>query len=371
MDEQDLERMLRDGLEARAADADVSPPVVARARAAVGRRRRTRWTVGVAAAAAVVVAGGVAVAAVQGEDPPPGRDREVADTGEVPQDWRTEHWGDLAVDVPAGWGYGGAPVDGSACYPEAAVGPDGAHVDEPTLGWVGRPVALTDVCAAYPWIEDSPQEEPAAPYVWLGAEVETGTVRYADGFVQETVATHGTTLTVGSDDAALRQRILDSARGGETCLSEIAVGGDISHDPATDPRARAAGVNVCAYRADDVGSGTATLTYAARLGRSAARAYLRALEGGKERDACPTVDYVETDWVVLEIVDADGGVLRQDVVHLACPGIEVGVPSLLGDTRIPLTEPMITPWAVGGIPAVVHSDGTEPWGYEYFIGPQG
>ena len=87
-------------------------------------------------------------------------------------EWRTEYWRGVAVDVPADWGYGGAPVESAgeivACYPEAMVGADGGRVRQSgDQGWVGRPIVVTDVCALYPWLENSPEEEPAAPYVWL------------------------------------------------------------------------------------------------------------------------------------------------------------------------------------------------------------
>ena len=63
MDEREVEQVLRDGLEARARDADVTAPVVARARAEVAQRRRNRvGAVSAAAAAVVLVVGGIAVA---------------------------------------------------------------------------------------------------------------------------------------------------------------------------------------------------------------------------------------------------------------------------------------------------------------------
>ncbi|XBB68432.1 hypothetical protein ABFU82_03730 [Nocardioides sp. WV_118_6] len=130
--------------------------------------------------------------------------------------WRTETWAGLSVDVPADWTYGGAPMrlgggERGVC-PPAVMGPD-----DGATGWVGRPVLLSDVCAFYPWIPGSRELTSTTPFVWLGAAVRPGVVRYEGGLVQQTIATEGTTLTVGSADAGLRRRILASARPAELC----------------------------------------------------------------------------------------------------------------------------------------------------------
>ena len=195
-------------------------------------------------------------------------------------EWRTEYWADMKVDVPADWGYGGAPMasggDVVSCFPEQMLEADGQRV--PTnqmpgqVGYVGRPIAMTDVCVPYP---DNRPDLPHVPYVWLGADVEVGTVDLGDGFVQETVEVNGSTLTVASTDAALRERILDSAGGGEMCLSEIETGGSIEHDGPLAAELEPTSMTVCAYRSDD---GTdprapATLAYAGRVGRAATDEY--------------------------------------------------------------------------------------------------
>ncbi len=116
----------------------------------------------------------------------------------APDGWRTEQWHDLAVDVPAHWGYGAAPMrlvdDTNICG------------DLPDGPYVGRPVHGPDMC----WAGDR-LPGASAPYVWLGADVEPGTVALGNGTVQETVEVAGTTLTVAADDP-LRRRILASAR---------------------------------------------------------------------------------------------------------------------------------------------------------------
>ena len=66
MDENELEQTLRAGLERRSTEVDVTAPVVDRARAEVGRRRRSRFGAVGAAAAVVLVVGGIAVATESG-----------------------------------------------------------------------------------------------------------------------------------------------------------------------------------------------------------------------------------------------------------------------------------------------------------------
>ncbi len=39
--------------------------------------------------------------------------------------------------------------------------------------------------------------------------------------MQQTVEVNGSRLTVATDDKPLRERILASARGGETCMSDV------------------------------------------------------------------------------------------------------------------------------------------------------
>jgi hypothetical protein len=369
MDEREIERVLRDGLEAKAADADVTVPVVARARAEVSRRRRTRWGVGVAAAAAVVlVVGGVAVATGGGDNEtkePASVTSPTATDGVRPADlmtWRTEYWGGLAVDVPADWGYGGAPLrsggEAVACFPEAAIGPDGSRLRRPgEQGWVGRPIAMTDVCAGYPWIERSPLEEPTAPYVWLGAAVEPGTVEYENGYVQETVEVAGTTVTVGSDDVGLREEILGSARAGHLCSPTLDAIPSPRTGAASDRRGGLVRAAICAYRRD--GASDYQLSYAAELDRVAAEeAFAAAERAPVARVDC---DYDPFEFVLLDATYNDefpNDVLdRTAVYEMGCGG-SIALDD--GPLR-ELTAEAVEPWSNNGIPAVLYS----------FIGPQG
>lgn len=351
MDEREIEQVLRTGLERHAAEADVTAPVAARVRTEVGRRRRTRWGSVAAAAAVVLVAGGVAVATQGGprdsKEPPVVSDPTADDAPPVDGDRRTEYWQGIAVDVPADWGYGGAPAESGgevvACFPEAYVGPDGSHLSRPgERGWVGRPITMTDVCARYPWIENSPQEEPTQPYVWLGAAVEPGVVEYANGYVQETVEVDGVPVTVASDDAGLREEILGSARPSDLCPAQLESIPEPGYDEDGDGDGRE--LTACAYRR---GASSFNLVY-----------------GEQVRTDTPYDDIVDTSPVLTyncaEDRDEEFVVLTTDrgsyVVDFTCPLL------LSPDGRSHgVDADTVDPWARSGIRAAL----------AYFIGPQG
>lgn len=380
MDDSRLEELMRAGLRSRAGDADTSAPVLTRALAARrGGRVRGVAVVGLVAAsvAAVVVTGSVLGERGPGGQVPPADESGLA--SEAPGDggWRTEYWADLQVDVPADWAYGGAPMgegaDRYACFAEAMVSASGGRLaGKSPLPYVGRPIALTDVCQAYPFIGPD-AGTPDAPYVWLGAAVEPGTEDLGDGWVQQTVDVNGSTLTVATDDESLRKRILGSARGGETCFSELDVQEPIPGEDVAGGPGAATSLQVCTYRRWDESATTAGLTYAATLGESATSRYVEAIaDGGSPRDQCPTVDLVEDEWVLLELRDAAGRLVGRHVVHFVCPGIDPSAEGLSGVRTVELSPEMVRPWAVGGVPAVVYGpSGGKGAMLDAFIGLQG
>jgi hypothetical protein len=369
LDDAGLEQAMRDGLERRAQRADTAVPVADRARTDVRRRRAGRVTAGLAAAA-VVVAGLITVALDRDDraEPGPGGPPVASDTvSPIDGVWRTEYWHDLQVDVPDDWGWGGAP-------PACGVGPSVSSGGQPIasdsgIPYVGRPISSTDMCVGAP----SP---PTASYVWFGAERDVGVVDLGAGYVEETVEVDGSVLTVASDDEALRERILSSATGGETCLSELeTLDGSFPDVVPGDVKRQADVLNVCVYQSRDGNPvGPKELVYATALDLGGLHAYLAALEGGAEpRSQCPGAAYVEREWVVLEIGTADGQVFRRDVVHLVCPGIDIDVTGLRVGKTVPLTPALVDPWAVEGIGAVVHGPTSGDFATfgDYFIGPQG
>jgi hypothetical protein len=380
-DQAELERLIRAGLERHAAEVDTSVPVASRARAAARRRRSARVAVGSVCAVSVIAVAAVALDLVDGldrsEGPAVGTPTE--GSGHV-SEWRTEYWRDMQVDVPAGWGFGGAPMsmpeDGSgaralACGAVAIVSADGEKLgrEDPAMPYVGRPIAQTDVCAAYPWIGPN-SGPPMAPYVWLGAAVEPGTVELGDGYVEETVEVNGSRLTVATQDANLRRQILESADGAETCLPEMEENTPLA-DPMDPTAASDARMTVCVYRSSGEDE-SIPLVYATRVGSQAVAAYLAAVASAAPAEDCSTSNGSESEWAVLEINRDDEAPLRHVVHFGGCPGIATAAGTLTTSPTVTLTPELVRPWAVQGIPAVLYGPtGGKGAMLESFIGPQG
>jgi hypothetical protein len=372
MNDEQLQVLVRASLDARAREVDTSPAVVSRV-VPSHRPRRGAW---VAAGAALAVAATVAAVAVLGDQAresdgaPPAAGPD--DPAPVPATWRDESWGGLTVSVPPDWGYGGAPMaDGTACWPSAMRSADGV-VNRNELGpYVGRPIAMTDVCVGD--VDEGPLADPTAPNVWLGAGVDPGTVDLGDGWVRETVIAYGTTLSVTSHDVALREQILASARPTELCPAELA---GVPEPAQTDSVEGAAGLSpsrltVCAYRREDAGQ--VRLSYAAERDDVAAETWLEIVRGRHDRLRCASSED-GFEWVVLRFEGkGDFGpedVFQEMVLHLGgagCPRLQVD-----SGTALVLTAPMVRPWATGGVPAVVYGPNAGKGAMiESFIGPLG
>lgn len=347
MRDEDLETLVRDALAGRADDADVTAPVLARARRVAAARRRTRWAVGAAAAAVVAVVGGVAVVTAGGDrggEPRPAESDTTAPVG--PEEWRAESYGGVTVRVPADWGYGGAPI----------VDAEGAGICGPGAapGYVGRPILMSDACTGYPELW-----EPRTPYVWLGADIDPGVLRLADGYVQETVrAPSGTTVTVGSDDPSLRSAVLASITTSE-CAGRLRRG-DLLPPPETS--GEPVTMRACAYAMPPPATRSRDAILAAEVRDLEVADYLAATDGRVPVDRCPTLDRFLSEWIVLELLDDEGRVVRRDLVDLTseCGGI---VP----DARRAAAAPTIT-WDDTGTPwdtPVMHAV------LRHYIGPQG
>lgn len=390
----ELETLMRRGLAANAERVDVTD-----AGRLVDRTQRIAsrgWRIPLLAAAAVValVSGGLVVghwlSTDDGLDPAADQasaqasDR-VTDPPVLPKGWRTEYWRTIAVDVPADWGYGGAPylVTGepdslAACAPSAMVRADGtrdwAQQGPGADGYVGRPIMLTDACQGYQVEADF---TPPGPYLWFDADIDEGTVRFDGGFVQQTMTVDGVKVTVGSADGRLREQILDSARGETLCASTVdAAAEQWLASEAADGEITS--MRACAYRVDRSRPGTVTepqLSTAVQVEGAATERYLGALRGREvPRDQCPRLDVDESEWVVLELLDDTGAVQRRDVIHLAgsCAGVDVGARGLANLSTSKLTPSMVRPWAVASIPATVYGpSGGKGALLESFIGTQG
>ena len=248
----------------------------------------------------------------------------------LPSQWRTEYWHGISVDVPSEWAFGGAPMgiggDTAACWAGAMVSASGARVgdgDERSTPYVGRPIALTDVCQEFPFIGPD-ADPPAVPSVWLGADVETGSDDLGDGWVRETVEDSGTTVTVTSDDPRLRQRILGSLSGVRLCASGLP-GPTRVRDALIEGYGRPVSLTVCVYRRDE--DGRLDLAYGTKLGRRQAREFeAAALHASEHTMDCG--DEPPDEWVTLQMTGTDypgapvgvGG--TQDMV-MGCGVVEI------------------------------------------------
>lgn len=359
MDDRELERMMKEGLEQRAATVDESAAGEILTSARAGSARRSWRNTAVIGLAAASVAGVAFATLVLDDDEIRSGGRGGPASGQpatgVPvTDWRTEYWHDVKVDVPADWGWGGAPMpdivdpeSGSNgepidCGAMAYIGPKGQRFlnGDSAVPYVGRPLMMTDACRG--GLEPGQWWPPTAPYVWLGAPVEPGTVEFGNGYVMETIEVNGSTVSVATKDASLRQQILATADGGETCMSEY----DGAPTIQAVPREGVPDVNamtVCAYTERD---GHAELTYVTHVADEMTKVFTSAVRRAPVVDCQPGKAH---EWVLLT-VEGSGGIRQDHLVELGeCSGIRL----IPGGDLVELTDETVAPWAVDGIPAYV------------------
>lgn len=377
MNDDELDRIMREGLERRAASADTgrAAELVATALRAASPRR-TPAVIALAAAAVAVVALGTSVLVQRddaGRDVRPGGDptsdgpTDGPTDGSVPGpgEWRLEQWRGIQVKVPADWGWGGAPQpdfveEGQPpndrfldCGADAYLAADGTPFlnGDDHRAYVGRPVMQTDACNSF---DRGDWQPPSAPYVWLGVEIEPGTVEFGNGYVMETRVVEGATVSVATKDAGLRAWILDSAG---PAAGDCAVALERPAGTAFDEGlAHVTGMSVCVYRRP--GDGPAELVQATSVGAGPAGRFREALLATDAASCATERDPFQREpfqWVQLQVHgadaagDLDASVTETYVVHLGeCSGI-TGAPQ--GVAR--LRETTVAPWAVGGVPAYI------------------
>lgn len=336
-DDTTLERLMREGLHARADQLDLSVPEVGRGRRPSPWGRPTVWLAG-AAAAAVAIGTPFAWQALTNDSTPA---PPVLTAPQVPSDWRAESYGGIQVKVPPTWALGAGPM--------AEDFPDQSAVwcaDLPAGPYVGRPVFASDVCMGF---DPDRQDPPRDDSVWFDAPVPVG-VRTVGDHTQVTRELGGVTVTVTTRDPALGEQILASAEaldvdanGCQTHLEGL---------PFADTTAAAASVPLAVCLYDVAPDLSTTLIWSGNAGADAAAAYADAVTAargtGDEVAACKRAP--EGEWVALGMASGDG--LRWDVVDFACGKII----SPGGDVR--LSRATVEPWA---------SDGTRA----YVVGPHG
>ena len=182
--------------------------------------------------------------------------------------WRWESYNGVEVQVPNSWGYSSYPWN--PCFQKRR---------KPS---VARPGLLPAVyCTA-----KVPQAEFRSNYLEFDSFQGEGKERLDHGWARETKIIAGVRITVGTNDAALRWRILGTARRSG---SVDALGCPIEHPvpapadgpigPGLDPAASVESVSVCSFSIQDgwVGLAPGKLIASSRLEGAPARAVVDAV----------------------------------------------------------------------------------------------
>ncbi len=387
----DLEAIMRAGLQGKAEEVENHGGYAARARAGARTRRRTRIGLVAAATAAVIVAGvvatdlvddpGVEKAPVAGPTNTGQNSTDPTSDPQVPANWRVESYRGVQLRVPPDWGWGGAPrrdYDGNGVIfcgqgAHAYPGADGeTRFDEQSARpYVGRAdYTLSDLCTSYKgadsgayWPDESgdwPVDGPSYPWVWFGASVDVGAVELSNEFVQRTVEVAGVRVTVGDDDADELALILASlepvavdANGCDTAtrpISQLPPAGIVGFPEAFRiDFGEVESASVCAYRREDSGPDV-FLGYSTTISAAAARDIVDTLEQGPfGHDRCAVPDGTIADLVQLRFHSETADVDVQ--VRLGCVGYftEQGI--------VEVTRANAMPWIVDAIGLYV-SDGS-------------
>ncbi len=272
-------------------------------------------------------------------------------TVHAPADWRYESYDGVQVQVPATWGFGGAPLHADFLHGrlascganQAAVlsSADTATYVTSATPFVGRPSKLNDACV--PWGSDG--STPTGTAVWFGSPLPVGVqerrARARRDADDRRPAPHGLRRGVGAttpdprhrgDRGRRRERLPHACRPGADrgpglVVADLAVGlcllAGHRHDHADVVRPPLVAVGAGVRRRAAAGR---------RRGRRRAG------------DAGPACTSVPTGrWVALGL-HGDSGT-RWDVVDLRCGAIERP-----GGT-VPLTPATVRDWARDGVTA--------------------
>jgi hypothetical protein len=164
--------------------------------------------------------------------------------------------------------------------------------------------------------------------------------------VRETIEVGDTSVSVATDDTALRQSILGSAhRITGACEPRL-------DNPPTPGGTTAAdfvpySMTVCAYAPSSTGLDY-DLLYEQELSMGPAKGLVAAVDQARPMGASSCFSASGGEWALLRLRGA-GGSFRDYVVDMSCPSIvdPSGTQHVLGGEAV-------TQWAVGGINAVLH-----------------
>ena len=278
--------------------------------ASAARRRRRRINASIAAI--VVLAVGVPVAVVAtvggGGDTLPAADQ-------TDPAWRWESYQGVQVRVPSDWGYGVPHRAWCAAPPEG-------ETWRVRPGAVGRPGAVATIgCPS-----EYPPVHKRENWLTFTSGGQAGERRFDGGWVEETRRVNGASVTVFTNDDALRAAILGSA---EPIVGTDRHGCPSDHPVAADPdgyrpdlaqgglppAGAVESVSVCRYAVD---SGAALpLLSSGRIAGAAAKELVDAIRSAPEGEG-PDVEEAGsandgTEIVVLRVGTADG--VREVVVR--------------------------------------------------------
>ncbi|MGC4940095.1 hypothetical protein [Kribbella sp. DT2] len=229
------ETMVTQSLETHAGEAPTDEALLGTVHRRLRRRRRART-------AGVAVLAGAAVAVVATGIHSLTRPDAPGPTATSAQGWHWESFANVEVQVPDAWKEIGSSHH-TTCVDSKA----------PSSGWVGRPTMLPvflNACGEVPALANR------VPYLRFDFNAKPGVTQYEAGWTREIRAVGALQVEVFGTDAAVRARVLDSAR---TIDGVDSRGCAPSHPAATDAGARPTGeglaavgaaesIRICAYR---------------------------------------------------------------------------------------------------------------------------
>jgi hypothetical protein len=291
-------------LHTRATEAPSMDGLTEKAVAIAARRRRRRIHASIAAIVVLVVAIPVAIVATVDKSTPAARQVENPD-------WRWESYQGAQVKVPPDWGYG---VAGSSW----CAGRSEGETWKMRPGAVGRPGPMVAILCP----TEYPPVDKRENWLTLGSGKKAGARAIDHGWVEETRVVNGVSVTVFSNDGALRTTILDSAEpitgnDHDGCPSDHPV----AHDPrgyrpttgGLRPADEVRSISVCRYAL----AAATPLLSSGRVQGTAAQDVVAAIRSapagsGPNEVGAPT-DSLGSEIVLLRVITQDGA--REVVVR--------------------------------------------------------
>lgn len=261
------------------------------------------------------------------ESPPSPNPTSTASAG-----WRTESWHGVELQVPDRWAIGYAPMpQRDDTVLSCGVGPESVGGRDTAAAYVGRPMYGSDACQ-----KERPDEVKVPPNaVWFGSPLPVG---QRDG--GRTVAVGSTRVTVAVQDAATRDRILDSVRTVEVDAHGCPSRKVVNRGWPTEGFRAVRRFAVCVYDGRD-------LVWSQLRGAADGERFVHAFDHGRPLPRWPRLAPARQS-VVLRI-SADDPMGDQDLVidyEVRFDPARIGA----GDGRtVQMTPATVRPWASAGL----------------------